>query len=470
MPAKLNASELFASLPLEWPEDALPHIAERVRRSNTTLVVLDDDPTGTQTVYDVPVYTTWDAATLAQAFKNELVFYLLTNSRSLHEEAAANLAQELGANLRRAADGRTFAVISRSDSTLRGHYPLETDALTGALGQTFDATLLVPAFFEGGRYTLDDVHYVQQGDTLVPASETPFAKDAAFGYQNSNLKNWVEEKTGGEVFANEVVSITLEDIRIHGPTRVRDMLTGLSGGKVCVVNAASYRDLEVFTLGLLQAEAEGKRFLYRTAASFVRVRAGLGARDLLTRDDFKLDARVGGLVMVGSYVPLSTQQLEHLLGHTEVVGLELNVTRLLDAATHAAEVDAAAKEADKRIKAAQTAVVYTSRDLVKTSGGKQSLAIGRRVSDGLIGVLKALEMRPGYLVAKGGITSSDLATKGLGVKKALIKGQLLPGVPVWKLGAEARFPGLAYVVFPGNVGTEASLTEIVTMLRLVPSS
>jgi uncharacterized protein YgbK (DUF1537 family) len=80
-------------------------------------------------------------------------------------------------------------------------------------------------------------------------------------------------------------------------------------------------------------------------------------------------------------------------------------------------------------------------------------------------VVRALTIRPRYLVAKGGITSSDIATQGLGVRRALVLGQILPGVPVWQLGPETRHPALVYIVFPGNVGGPQALAEIVTTLR-----
>ncbi len=96
---------------------------------------------------------------------------------------------------------------------------------------------------------------------------------------------------------------------------------------------------------------------------------------------------------------------------------------------------------------------------------ESSLAIGRRVSDGLVAIVRAISVRPRYLLAKGGITSSDIATQGLGVKRALVLGQLLPGVPVWQLGPETRYPGLGYIVFPGNVGGPQALAEVVLGLR-----
>ena len=106
-------------------------------------------------------------------------------------------------------------------------------------------------------------------------------------------------------------------------------------------------------------------------------------------------------------------------------------------------------------------VLATSRELVTSGDAAASLDIGNRVSAALVEIVRRLEVRPRYLIAKGGITSSDLATKGLGVKRALVRGQLLPGVPVWELGPETRFPGLPYIVFPGNVGGPSALTDAV---------
>ena len=83
---------------------------------------------------------------------------------------------------------------------------------------------------------------------------------------------------------------------------------------------------------------------------------------------------------------------------------------------------------------------------------------------GLVEVVQEIATKPRFLVAKGGITSSDLATRGLGVKRAIVRGQVHPGVPVWELGRESRFPGLTYVVFPGNVGNDAALTSVVQRL------
>jgi uncharacterized protein YgbK (DUF1537 family) len=413
------------------------------------------------------VLTEWSVASLRAELANDLpCFYILTNSRSLPLPGAQAMNVEIARNLREASHQaqRDFVIVSRSDSTLRGHFPGEVDALANALEQTFDGWLIIPFFLEGGRYTIGNVHYVAEGDKLVPAGETPFARDSAFGYRTSNLREWVEEKTGGRVRADQVAAISIDDLRIGGPNRVAEKLMAISRGQMCAVNAASYRDVEVFVAGLLDAEAKGKRFLYRTAASFVRVRAGIEPRALLTQADLQLPQSGGGLVVVGSYVPKTTAQVEALLAQTKITGVEISVDALLDARREN-EIARVALSAENAMKQNQDVVIYTSRQLVTVNDVEASLSIGQRVSDGLIKILHRINTMPRYLIAKGGITSSDVATKGLNVKRAMIRGQILPGVPVWRLGDESRYPGLDYIVFPGNVGTPNSLAEIIQRMK-----
>lgn len=466
MPA-INKQDYFQQLPKEWPTDLLSEIQAQVAISGRKLVVLDDDPTGTQTVHNIAVLTEWPIEALRQELQHpDPCVYILTNSRSLPLPAAQALNAEIGRNLMAAAQqtGRTFAVVSRSDSTLRGHYPGETDALAAALGMQVDATLIIPFFLEGGRFTIDDVHYVAEGDTLMPAAETPFAQDAAFGYRSSNLRQWVAEKSGGRIAAKNVESITLADLRQGGPAMVAHKLATLTDNRVCIINAVTMRDVQVFVLGLLAAEAQGKTFLYRTAASFVQVRAGIAPRSLLTAADYQLPDRGGGLIVVGSYVPKTTGQLGELLTLPGVASCELQVASLLDDQERAQAIQRAVDTVDQKLRDNQTVVLYTSRDLVTSNTAESSLAIGQRVSESLVAVVQGLPIRPRYLLAKGGITSSDVATKGLHVRRATVLGQILPGVPVWRTGAESRWPGLVYIVFPGNVGDNRALARAVEIL------
>jgi uncharacterized protein YgbK (DUF1537 family) len=464
----INKEDLFRDLPLEWPEDLLPVIREQVAATKRKVVVLDDDPTGTQTVHNTPVLADWSVEVLQAELQSDLpALYILTNSRSLPLPAARTLNADIGRNLVEAGKrvNRDFVVVSRSDSTLRGHFPGEVEALASALGENFDGWILIPFFLEGGRYTVGDTHYVEEGGWLIPAAETEFARDSVFGYRSSNLRDWVEEKTGKLVSSEEVVSISLEDIRMGGPAGVTERLLRIEKSKIGVVNAAAYRDVEVFVKGLLDAEAQGRRFVYRSAASFVRVRAGISPRPLLCSSDLDLPAQGGGLTLVGSYVPKTTRQLQKLLALPQMASVEMDVDGILDHNRREVEIDRICRSAEGLLQDQRDVVIYTSRKLVKAGQAENDLSIGSRVSDALITTLQRMDAKLRYLVAKGGITASDVATKGLNVRRALVLGQILPGVPVWRLGPESRHAGIPYIVFPGNVGGDDALAETVQALR-----
>lgn len=466
----LAKSATLAALPAVWGESLTAEIRGHLDNSGARLVVLDDDPTGTQTVHDLPVLTTWGVAELEREFAaGTPVFYVLTNSRSLPAPAAARLIREIAANLRAAARqaGVSFSVVARGDSTLRGHFPLETDVLAEVLGHPEAVRLIVPCFEAGGRHTIGDVHYVAEDDRLVPSGQTAFARDAAFGYRSSNLRDWVAEKTGGNVPAESVASISIEELRIGGPAVVHARLTALPAGAVCVVNAVVHRDLEVLVLGLLRAEADGRKFICRTAASFVAARAGLAARPLLTGGVLAL-APGAGLTVVGSYVPKTTVQLAALRERGGMTLVEVAVPDLLAREQRAAAVARARDEVEASLRRGADTVLATSRELVAGDDAARSLDIGAAVSSALVEIVSTLSVRPRYLIAKGGITSSDLATRALGLRRAMVAGQLLPGVPVWQAGEESRWPGLVYVVFPGNVGGADALVE--ACAALTPAS
>src|SRR5919198_1878260 len=244
-PMRLLLADALNRLPPAWPDDPGPAIRAARRERPEKVVVLDDDPTGTQTVHGIPVLTEWSVEALRTELANDLpACFLLTNSRSLPLAAAQALNATIGRHLQEAARAvaRRFVVVSRSDSTLRGHFPGEVEALAQALAQDFEAWLLIPFFQEGGRYTIDDIHYVAEGEWLVPAGETEFARDAVFGYRASDLRQWVAEKTAGRIPVQSVASVSLEDIRGGGPEQVTTRLMALTPGCVCVVNAASQRD------------------------------------------------------------------------------------------------------------------------------------------------------------------------------------------------------------------------------------
>ncbi|RSM17834.1 hypothetical protein CDV31_003260 [Fusarium ambrosium] len=476
--AILDKNSTLAALPPVVATNLRSQTRQELASSPKTpiLVILDDDPTGTQTCHDINILTVWDVPRLVNEFKQTKQgggFFILTNSRALHPEQAMNLIAEICTNLHAASKdtGKAFEVVLRSDSTLRGHFPLEAEAAEHVLGAA-DAWILCPFFLQGGRYTINDIHYVQEGGHLAPAAQTPFAKDATFGYKSSNLRDYVVEKTKGEIPKERVTSISLDTIRTGGVDVVLNQLFQDVKGlrPVIVVNAAADEDVDVVVAALIKASDSGKRFLFRTGAAFVSARLGIPSIPPISASQLHLSENAGGLIIAGSYVPKTTTQLESLrkLAGENLTSVVLDVRKLLQSPEDSSnEVQRALETAEAEIKRGQDVLIMTSRELVVGDNEANSLDIGSTVAKALVSFLERLEQKPRYIIAKGGITSSDMATKGLRMKRALIVGQAAPGVPLWKCDEpESKWPGLPFVVFPGNVGTDETLYRVVEGWRV----
>jgi len=439
-------------------------IREELAKNPKSVVILDDDPTGTQTVYGVPVITEWTEEILENELLLSPVFFILTNSRSLQVDEADALGELLGERLQKLADKhqKKLIVISRSDSTLRGHYPNEVNALAKGMGLEGATQILAPSFFEGGRYTFDDVHYVKEGNSFIPAAETPFAKDNTFGYRASNLKDWIVEKSEGKVTQEHITSISVKALRNTSLKEIRNTVEAPNSSHI-IVNATCYSDLQVMALAILKSNTT---VVLRTAASFVNAISGISIKSCLSKSDIlKNPSPNGALIIVGSYVPKTTAQLAHIKEHGDANFLELEVTNIFDIGVFCKELVVLVEKIDDYLSKGEDVVLYTSRKVLKGSTKSESLEIVNRVSNALISIVKKLWVSPKYILAKGGITSSDVATKGLNVRKAKVLGQVLKGVPVWQLGQEAKFPNMPYIVFPGNVGDDMALHELVSVLK-----
>lgn len=469
----------FLGKPLSSIEEAYP-FSERLLAmaeepwiqppANLAIIVLDDDPTGTQTVYDVPVLTNWAEQDIRRELESGVrALYLLTNSRALSTADTVTLHREVARNVYAAAQAANvpFLLVSRGDSTLRGHYPLETDTLRHTLEglgcPPFDGEIVCPFFLQGNRYTCENVHYLIDGGLLLPVGQSEFARDSSFAYTQSDLRAYIAEKTQDAVSPEQVAVVPLEWLRAGDVEAVTRLLCSLTGYRRAVVNAAALDDLLPFVRGLWRAAEQGKRFMFRTASSLTQVMLARPARPLLTAEQMNASAsQNGGLFVVGSHVAKTTRQLNGLLDAKLAVPLAFRSHLVTDAPAMEAEINRVAQEADRLISQGVNAVVYTERALMTPEGGdpdgalRLSASISRAVTD----ILHRLTVRPRYIVAKGGITSSDVATVGLGVRRATVLGQILPGVPVWQVGEETRFPGIPYVVFPGNVGDDGSLRAV----------
>jgi uncharacterized protein YgbK (DUF1537 family) len=470
------ADVLAAAPPVRVEPDARRRIRAAHARTGRRIAVLDDDPTGSQTVHDVSVVTVFDDAEYAAGLEAAgSTCFILTNTRSLPESLTVELNTgvagslfQLGARL-----GAPIDVISRGDSTLRGHVVAEISAVDAArravVGSGYDGVLLIPAYFEAGRFTAGDIHWATIGGEPVPVGTSEFARDATFGYASSNLREFVAEKSGGTVIADEVRSISLEDIRLGGPRRVTEILAGVSDGAFVVVNATDYADLEIVVLGVLDAEERGRSFVYRAGPSFPRAMAGLEPQNPLRPSELWPDGNPGGhgLVVVGSHVGLTSRQVSVARERGGLSEIELQVPILIDPDRR----DAYVAETGRQVAAAlagSDVLLFTSRTLVRGGDADDSLALARNVSTAVIDVVRnALAAKPSWVIAKGGITSHDVAVRGLGIRRAEVIGQLLPGmISVFRpVEAAPEAVGVPYVVFAGNVGDENTLSDVIDLVR-----
>jgi len=404
-----------------------------MRNEKWKMVVLDDDPTGIQTVHGCLLITEWDEEHVREGFADEQpFFYILTNTRAMtREEAAATTrsAMEMVIEVNRDY-GYRLIIVSRSDSCLRGHFPLETDVMRQCLVSHGYAVAekppFCPAFIEAGRVTIDGTHYMQDGDRLIPVSETEFARDNVFAYHTSVLRDYIREK-------------------------------GANPDDYTIVNAQSYDELRQFAATVVGgSSANTPAIVIRSSSSLPKAIAGIPDIPLL--DASVITSRATPpLFIVGSHVQKTTRQLERLLAEEGTCAIEMDVQRIIDdsEALMLETLDLIQQVVDQQL----APVIYTSRQEIRLDDADQRQRLGQQVSDFLVAVVRRCPYTPSYLVGKGGITSHDILTKGLGVKSARVLGQVVPSVPCVMT---RHFP---YIIFPGNVGSEDSLRDVYRKLR-----
>ncbi len=432
------------------------------------IIVLDDDPTGSQTVHSCLLLTRWDVETLKLGLTDTApIFFVLTNTRAMEPAQAAAVTREVCQNLKVAIAevGLTdFLVVSRSDSTLRGHYPIETDVIATELGG-FDAHFLMPAFFEGGRITRDSIHYLLVNGIETPVHKTEFARDSVFGYSHSYLPDYVAEKTNGRIPADRVVQFLLPEVRSGS----LDKLMQLERNRCCVVDGEQQSDFDKFAADILTAASQGKKFLFRSGASILTSLANLGSQPIPATEMSKYvrDGKPGAII-IGSHVQKTTEQLAQLLKAKGIVGVEIDVSQLISGETNARTelLTATIGKINDIHTAGNTPAIYTSRQELSFNSIKARLEFGESVSALLMDILRALPDDIGFLISKGGITSNDTLSRGLAMSTARLLGQIVPGCStIVTPPTHPQFPNLPVVLFPGNVGDADALA--VAYLRLV---
>ena len=431
------------------------------------IIVLDDDPTGSQTVHSCLLLLRWDVETLCIGLRDQVnIFFILANTRALTPNKAVEVVREVCQNLKiaLAKEGITdFLLVSRSDSTLRGHYPLETDVIAQELGP-FDAHFLLPAFFEGGRITRDSVHYLIVDGVPTPVEQTEFAKDSVFSYTHSYLPDYVEEKTQGEIKASQVERFVLSDI-ING---CFERLMQLSNNTCVVADGETQADYDLLATAILKAAASGKRFLLRSAASILTALAQLGSQPVAPEQMAQYKrTKQPGVVLVGSHVQKTTQQLEALLLEPDIAAIEVEVSLLQNNSTTRDSLLKITLQAihDSHSKGL-TPVIYTSRNELTFVDIETRLAFGEMVSNFLMDIVKGLPKDISFLISKGGITSNDVLSEGLSLRTVRLLGQVLAGCSLVRTESNhPLFPNLPVVLFPGNVGDKQGLVTAYHRLK-----
>ena len=473
MEERISAAEL-GRYPLPDLEAVSAALAAEAEKNQRQIVVLDDDPTGVQTVHDVSVYTDWSPESIREGFEEPgKLFFILTNSRSFTAEQTERVHREIARNVADVARelGRDYLIVSRGDSTLRGHYPLETQVLRDVFqresGRTVDGDILCPYFKEGGRFTLDNIHYVRYGEELVPCGQTEFARDETFGYQSSSLPAYIQEKTGGACRAEDVTCISLARLRALDYEGVEAQLEAVRDYGRIVVNAVEDCDVKVLATALYRAMAKGRNYTVRCAAALVKALGNISDRPLLRREEMVTgESRHGGIIVVGSHTKKTTAQLEALKGVEGIEFIEMNSDLVLTPGALEEEAAAITARCSQLIAQGRTCCVSTKRALltVENDTPEEALLRSVRISDAVHSCVAGLTATPAFVVAKGGITSSDVGVKALRTRRAWVLGQIRPGIPVWRTDEASRFPGVPYVIFPGNVGEESTLREAVELL------
>lgn len=449
-------------------EELRPKIVEELQRRRIRIVVIDDDPTGIQTVHGCLLLTQFTPELVDAALCDKApFFYMLVNSRAMTEADARAIVREaveavVEANKRY---GYNLLFVSRSDSTLRGHFPAESDTIAEVAAEQgmerLLPTLFVPAFFEAGRMTIEGVHYMAMGDTLTPVAETEFARDNVFHYDHSRLTDYVIEKGKGSIGSDQVAHWSLEKIRSQQPEALANELRTEAAKYLCC-DALDYRDLRTLALAIVTNFDPAKSnqcVVIRSSSSLPKALSGIAERGYVAAEN----EGARGVVIVGSHVKKSTEQLMHLLEASGIAAIEIDVEAILndDATLQERLLDEAAAGYEKGL----TPVFFTSRREVRCDDAAARQALGNKISHFLVELVKALPFHPDFLVSKGGITSHDILTHSLGIRCARVEGQAAAGIPTIRTSAEDRFPNLRYIIFPGNVGSVESLREVVERLR-----
>ncbi len=444
------------------------------------IIIIDDDPTGSQTVNDCNLILRWDYETLLKGLKDSSnLLFILANTRSLSKEDVKIRLKEICSALREIMNNSSFAeedfvLISRGDSTLRGHNFLEPDIINELLGP-FDATFYIPAFIEGNRTTVNGNHFVDN----IPINKTIFSKDKIFGFNTSNIKELLCEQSNYQLDFNNIENICIKDfeaLETNQPSKLFMRIEKLKNNKKVIVDIMDYSQLDKFS-SIVRSLLKKKKFLFRSAASFISSLSNVKRtqKDHIyfsqLRRKNNSDKAMKGLIVVGSYVELTTRQLNKVLEISLCKPIEVNVFKLYEFFKIGDNLNINSlkklilNSIRQNLIRESIPVLYTSREIISPIDKNDLIQFQLFLSAFIAEIVSAIKNEIGYLISKGGITTNTIISEGLEAESVYLEGQILPGISLVTFNLLKQKGKLPIVTFPGNIGNKMSLVKALEILE-----
>jgi len=445
------------------------------------IIIIDDDPTGSQTVNGCNLLLKWDYETLLKGLKSTSnLLFILANTRSLSEKDVKIRLIEICASLNEIMNNSLFAeeefvVISRGDSTLRGHNFIEPFIINELLGP-FDATFYIPAFIEGNRTTVNGNHFVGN----IPIHKTIFSKDKIFGFNTSNVKELIYEQSNHQLDFNNIENIFIKDFEVletNQPNKLYLYMKNLKNNKKVIVDIRDYFQLDKFSR-IIKSLLKKKKFLFRSAASFISSLSNVKQTKKENiyfsqlRKKNNNDKMLKGLIVVGSYNELTTLQLNKVLNISLCQPIEINVLKLyalFKIEDNLKQINSLRKSIVHSIKQNLSQdfvpVLYTSREIVSPRDNNDLIQFQLFLSSFISEIVSVIKNDIGYLISKGGITTNTILSEGLKADSVYLEGQILPGISLVTFNLQEQKGKLPIVTFPGNIGNNMSLVKALEILE-----
>ena len=445
------------------------------------IIIIDDDPTGSQTVSDCNLILRWDYETILKGLKGSSnLLFILANTRSLAEKDVKIRLKEICSSLEKIMNNVLFAeekfiVISRGDSTLRGHNFIEPFIINQLLGP-FDATFYIPAFIEGNRTTINGNHFVDN----IPIHKTIFSKDKIFGFKTSNIKELIYQQSNRQINNNHIENIFIKDfdeIDQNQPNYIQTYMENLKNNKKVIVDIIDYSQLDKFSR-IVKTLIKKKKFLFRSAASFISSLSNIKQTQKdktyfsQLRRKNSSNQIMKGLVVIGSYVKLTTLQLNAVLGISLCKPIEINVYKLYDCFKHKDNLNQINHLKEKILFSIRSylsqddiPVLFTSREIISPRDKNDLIQFQYFLSVFIANIVSAVKNELGYLISKGGITTNTILSEGLHADSVYLEGQILPGVSLVTFNLLKQKGKLPIVTFPGNIGNKMSLVKALEILE-----